>query len=217
MDNTSIFSKLDNKLTTYIRNQYLQSNKKADFKTHSFLTVGAIFLTDWFLTFKGFQFQYLEDFIILYRGALVFFFLAFYVSAFYQWRVLFGLRRDGNNTDKNLFFAESAGLYRKIVFYIALVPWFIMKSYSHFQTEDIERGMEGLKYALRADFYREAGFVVFESIIFSIILVELLRIFIIRTFSWSNKMHFAIVITISISLSGLRVFLLKLVSGHGII
>ncbi len=37
--------------------------------------------------------------------------------ALYEWRYFFLLRKKGLNNDKNYFFEESAGKYRKIVFY----------------------------------------------------------------------------------------------------
>ena len=207
---TNIFSKLDNKIITKITNAYLKSTKEVEFKTHSFVTLFAIFLTDLLLTFSGMQFHFFKDFMILYNGTLALFCLVLYVYAFYLWRVLFSLRKEGLNTDKNLFFAESANLYRKIVFYIALIPLFIIKIIKYLKPEDVEQDMGRLKYVLRADFYHAAGFDVLESIVFAIVLVETMRIIFVKTFSWSNKTHFVVVFLIAFSLSIIRVTILSI-------
>lgn len=211
----NIFSKLDKRLRLYFRNQYLQSTAEADLKPHSFFAVGAVIVTDWVLSY-GIQFEYWKDFMVLYRLVLVLFCLSLYVMTFYYWRILFNLREEGLNADKNLFFAESADLPRKVVFYIAFAQWLIMTIYSHFYKSDIGTRMAKLQYALRADYYREVGFAVIESIVFAILLVEILRTFIVKTFLWDNKLHFVIVAVVATLISAIRILGLKLASGHGI-
>ncbi len=92
-----------------------------------------------------------------------------------------------------------------------------MEIRAHLYPEDTGWQISKLQYQLRVDFYRYAGITVLESIMLSILLVELSRIIFPGTLSWSNGKHTAVVILTSFAISAVRVAALNSISGHGII
>jgi hypothetical protein len=122
------------------------------------------------------------------------------------------LRKEGVNSDKNIFFAESAGLYRKIVFYIALIPYFINTIHSRFAPAvEYRETIKIWRYASLSDLYREAGLTVFHNIILLIVSVECIRL----VYDWSNKKHIAVVLLIAAILSVFQLLVRYSISGHG--
>jgi hypothetical protein len=216
---SDIFGKLNSKLSQSIRARYADP-RMSGIKLHSVFTVGAIFLTEILLIFfksMNYQNDYLRIFIMIYKAAYIVVLIWLYIYTFYCWRVYFRLREEGSSRDKNIFFSESAGLYRKVIFYVALVPWFISSFRSQFYPEDTSEMMNRLRYQLRADYYRAAGTTILESIMHAILLVELSRFIFPKTLSWSDKRHTTMVVVVSAIISTLRVAALNSASGHGII
>jgi hypothetical protein len=213
-----ILGQLDRKFLASARNRYLQS-KYREFKPHSGSTVIAIIFTHLFFNLlSGIRFEHEsgQSFFFIYKGLLALLSIGAYVFAFYYWRVFFSLRREGVNADRNLFFAESAGLYRKVVFYVTLVPWLIRTIYSHFHPTIVDQEMKRLKYQLPSEYYHEVGLTVFDNIVFSILFVEFLRILLPQTFTWNNKKHMAAVISIAFVLSAVRAIVLNFTRWHGV-
>jgi len=218
--NLNLIRQLDKKLLASARNQYLQS-KYREFKPHSGSTVIAIIFTNLFFNLlSGIRFEHESEqgfiFVMIYKGLLVLLTIGASAVAFYYWRVFFTLRKEGINTDKNVFFSESAGLYRKVVFYVTLVPWFIRTIYSHLYPVIIEQEMKRLKYQLHTEYYHEVSLTVFDNIIFSILFVEFLRILVPKTATWNNKKHVAAVISMTFVLSAIRAIALNITRGHGV-
>jgi len=210
--NSNIILRWHRTLSDSIRTTYT-SPKVNGIKPHSFFTVLAALSTDLFLFMMKsmtFQNKYLIVFGIAYQTVCILMISGLYIYAFYCWKVYLNLRRENIIKDNNLFFSESAGLYRKTLFYFALASQYILELRSHPDFGEI-------RYQLRVDFYREAGITILESAIFSILIIELSRILFPKTFSWSNKTHYAVVIITAIAMSGLRVAALNFASGHGII
>jgi hypothetical protein len=76
--------------------------------------------------------------------------------------------------------------------------------------------MKKLKYQLRSEYYHDTGIAILESIVFSILFIELIRIVFPNTFSWTDKKHALFVILMSLAISSFKVFALNLSSGHGV-
>lgn len=208
----TIIKTWDSKLTAAIRERYIHPEVPG-IKPHSLFTVLAALSTDllpFMMNVMTFQNKYLYVFGIIYKTVCILMILGLYVYAFYCWTVFLKLRRKHMNKDKNLFFSESATFYRKSAFYVALALSVILKfrSKPHF---------EEIRFQLRAAFYREAGITILDSIIFSILLVELSRNLFPKTFPWSNRTHYAVLIMTAVVMSCLRVVALNFASGHGII
>ena len=216
-----ILSRWNDKLTSYTlkADHDMRAAYGHDVKSHSIITVFAIFVTyGLFGLFSHIRFDhpYLQTFIFALQALLAIFCITLYAIAIYHWRLFFRLRRDGHNKDKNLFFAESAGLYRKIAFYIALAIDSVRQIQSHIYPEDIGQRMRRLKFQLRSEYYHDIGIAILESIILSILFIEFMRIIFPNTFSWSDKKHAVVVILISLAISSFKVFALNLTSGHGV-
>ena len=189
-------------------------------KPHSVFTILAILAADSApIIFNSMRYQdkYFQAFSLIYKAAYISVTMWLSLYALYCWSVYINLRRTGSNQDKNLFFAESARFYRKVLFYIALVPLFMIDIHSRLHPKSIAEQMNKLRYQLRSDFYRDAALAVLETIMLSIVLVELSRLLFPKTSAWSDKKHAAVVIATAVVLSGLRVTALKFASGHGII
>lgn len=217
--NSNIILKWHRKLNDSIHATYT-SPKVSGIKTHSVFTILAIFLTDtapMFFNSMNYQNKYFQTFALIFKAAYILAIIWVYIYAFFCWRVYLNLRREGRTNDKNIFFAESAGVYRKVIFYLALVPELIIDLNSHLHPNQTAQQMDRLRYQLRSEFYREAGIDVLKTIIFSILIVELSRLLFPKTFSWSSRTHAAVVIVTAIVLSCLRVTALNFASGHGII
>jgi hypothetical protein len=218
--NFNIFGRLDGHFVASARNWYLQS-KYHEFKPHAGSTVIAFISTYLFFSLlSGLRFEHESSqgpiFVIIYKGLLALLSMGAYAVAFYCWRAFFTLRREGINADKNIFFSESAGLYRKVVFYVALVPWFVRTICSQLHPMIIEQEMKRVKYQLHSEYYREIGLSVFESVVFSILFVELLRIILPQSSTWNNKKHIAVVMSMSFVLSAVRAIALNITRGHGV-
>lgn len=212
----NVIKRWDKKILSSARERYLQSTNRA-LKPHSGITVLAIFAIYLFSDFlSGIKFEHesYHDLVIVFKVLLALIFVILCIFSFYYWRVFFNLRREGINTDNNLFFAESAGLYRKIFFYASTVFWLIRTIHSHIYPVYIEQEMKRLKYQLRSDYYYDVGLTVLDNFIFSILFVELLRILLPRTYSWNNKKHIAVVVLMSFVLSAFRLLALSFAGGH---
>jgi hypothetical protein len=218
---SNVIGRLDKKLTAYALDQYQDRNSANThgLKPHSIITTitGAGLLvalgTFFQITFDN---AYGHGFMILFKSVLVIFFIAISIATFYQWRVLFSLRRAGLNADKNLFFNESTGIYRKAAFYIALTFNIITTIHSRLYPEDLGQHLRRLKFQLRSEYYHDASILIIDSILFSILWIEVMRISFAGPSTWSNKKAAAVLILSSFSFSGIRVFFLSLASGHGI-
>lgn len=122
------------------------------------------------------------------------------------------MRKEGVIPDKNIFSAESAGVYRKIIFYIALIPYFIHIIHSRFAPAgEYHETINIWRYASLSDVYREAGLTVFYNMIDFIIFAECLRFF----YAWSNKKHIAVVLLATVLLSAFQLLVRYAISGHG--
>jgi hypothetical protein len=217
--NSNIILKWHHKLNDSIHATYT-SPKASGMKPHSFFTILAIFMTDTapvFFNSMNYQTKYFQTFALIYKSAYLLAIICLCIYAIYCWKVYLNLRREGRTNDKNIFFAESAGICRKVIFYLALVPELIINFSSRLHPENTAQQMDRLRYQLQSEFYREAGIDVLKTIIFSILIVELSRLLFPKTFSWSNRTHVAVVIVTAIVLSCLRVTALNFASGHGII
>ncbi len=202
-----IIKYLDDKLMNVI-NKLSHNSDDLTFKSHSFVTTFAIAIP-WnaISLFKDQSNETIPKILII---SSIVFGVASSIGAFYEWRYFLNLRKIGKRKDKNLFFDESAGLYRKLAFYLALFIYFI------FDLLKIGR-WDNLQYLVKADFYRLLGLNIFKIIFIVIVLVELSRIFLPQTVKWSNKKHLFWVIFLSAIISALQTILLSFVSGHGII
>jgi len=217
--NLNILRKWNSKLGDSIRASYTNPIIVGS-KPHSVFTILAIFMTDTasiFINSINYQNTYLQTLALIYKSAYFFALICLWIYALYCWQVYLKLRREGRIKDKNIFFSESAEIYRKSIFYLALVPEIILNVSSRLNPENTSEQMNKLRYQLRSEFYREAGIDILKTIIFSILIVELSRLLFPKTLSWSNKTHAAVVIVTSIVLSCLRIAALNFASGHGII
>lgn len=220
--NSNIVTLWDKKLIAYTLKHYqdLRSEHNQEIKPHSLITVFALFGTSFLLGFMSdvmFKNVYGQGFIVVLRGLMGAVCIAAYFAAFYHWRVLWTLRKEGVNTDKNLFFAESAGRERKIVFYIALALDIVRRIQSHLHPEEIGQQLRRLKYQLRSEYYHDVGIAVLDSIVLSILFIEFIRIIYPGSFSWSDKKHIVAVSLMSLAISSFKIFALNLTSGHGVI
>ena len=221
-DNANIFIHWDTKLAAYTLKHYhdLRSEYKQVIKPHSLITILALFGTSGLFGFMSdirFENAYGQSFIVILKGITGIFCIAAYIAAYYHWRVFWTLRKEGVNSDKNLFFSESAGRYRKIVFYIALALDIVRRIQSYLHPEEVRQQLRRLKYQLRSEYYHDVGIAVLDSIVLSILFIELMRIIYPGTFSWSDKKHIVVVIVMSLAISSFKIFALNLTSGHGVL
>jgi hypothetical protein len=197
----------------------MQTQYTNKIKPHSTITAMAYFATVGSVSLlRGLTYNniYGQTFLIMLKTSMAVLCVAIYVAAVYHWRVFFELRRQGVNTDKNFFFAESAGLYRKIFFYISLLIDYvrIIQNYIHY--ENIGQHMRRLKYQLRSEYYHNIGIAIMESTVLAILFIELMRLIFPGTFNWGDKKHFWVVALIAVSLSTLKILSLNSSSGHGV-
>jgi len=219
--NTNIIVHWHEKLLASTRKQYqdIQTQYANKIKPHSAITVMAGFATVGpFSLLRGIAYDnlYGQTFLIVLKTSMAILCVALYVAAFYHWRVFFELRRQGISTDKNFFFAESAGLNRKIFFYIALLIDSVRSIQTYIHYEDVGQRMRRLKYQLRSDYYHNTGIAILESTVLAVLFIELMRIIFPGTFNWSDKKHLWVVVLISTSIFTLRILSLNLSSGHGV-
>ena len=219
---SNIFRRVDSKLMDVARGRFDQASTKfgREAKPHAAFTVMGIMLTTALFTFMSgirFEREYEQTVILtrIYQGLLAVLSLGAFAVAIYFWRVYLAMRQEGKNSDINLFFAESASLNRKIVFYVALVPWLIRSIYSYLNPIIIEQEMKRLKYRFYSDYLREVGITVFDNIIFSILFVELIRILIPQTSKWNNIKHFVAVVALLLVNTTIRAIALNITRGHG--
>ena len=220
--NSNIITLWDKKLIAYTLKHYqaLRSEHNQGIKPHSLITILALFGTSFLLSFMSdvmFENVYGQGFIVVLRGLMGAVCIVAYFAAFYHWRVLWILRKDGIDTDKNLFFAESAGRSRKSVFYIVLALDIVRRIQSYLHPEEIGQQMRRLKYQLRSEYYHDVGIAVLDSIILSILFIEFMRIIYPGSFSWSDKKHIVVVSLMPLAISSFKIFALNLTSGHGVI
>lgn len=219
--NSNIIRRWDNKWKDSALKHYqdLRSEYKYEIKPHSAFTVLAILATTGpfsLLSSVRFENVYGQHLLVLLMGLQAIICITLYFVAYYHWRVFISLRHAGINTDNNIFFPESAGRYRKVSFYIAVALDSIRMIHSHLNPEDIRQKMRRLKFQLRSEYYHDVGLAILDSIVLSIIFVELARILFPQTFTWSSKKHAAIVIVASLIISTFKIVILYSTSGHGI-
>ncbi len=208
----NIISKLDTQALSFFRRQYLHKNEDAKLKTHSMLTGFAFFATVMAVQFLTDP-EYAVGLWVFFTPVFAVCYLVICVQTPYYWRTFFQLKREGVISYKNLFFEESAGLYRKLVFFFGLAVWLVLFISDLFTKEDLA---EHLGYALRSDFYREAGIATLDSFCFSVVAIEFMRLLSVKNATWSAKRHLAYVVILAMAFSTLRVAALGFVSGHGI-
>ncbi len=218
---SNIIKRIDNKLMNVANDRFARalSRLKNEVKPHSaFTVIGIMFATAMVTIMSGIRFEYeyaQTNFLTyLYKGLLALLSFGAFAVAFYFWRVFFILRREGRNNDKNLFFSESAGQNRKIVFYLALVPWFLRTIYVYLNPVIIEQEMKKVKYQFYSDYIREVGITFFDNIVFSILFVELMRILVPQTYKWTDKKHFAVVFALAFVMTALKAIVLNITRGH---
>ena len=201
-----IIRKIDNKLMELITKH--RSSQDNVFKPRSFITIFAFM-------FSYFAITFLEDISTIFPKILIICFLSFglvcAVMATYEWRYFFSLRKKGLNQDRNYFFEESAGKYRKIAFYISLLIFILLGIFKVGNIKSID-----LKYILRSDFYQILSLNILRYVFWTIVLVELVRILFPSAAKWSNRKHLLVVILLSLTFSVLQFITLKILSGHGI-
>lgn len=199
--------------------QYQDIQKEYKIKPHSALTVLAVCAAVGpFSLLRSITYEnpYAQTFLVVFKTIMAVLFVAFFVAAFYHYRVFFNLRKEGINADRNLFFAESASSFRKIAFYISFALDSIRSVQSYIHPEDITQRMKRLKYQLRSEYYHDVDIAILESAVLSILFVEVMRIVFPSTFGWSDKKHWTIVISATFIISAFKVFVLKMSSGHGV-
>ena len=219
---SNIIRRIDNKLMNVANDQFARalSKLKHEVKPHSALTVmGIMFATAMLTIMSGIRFEheYAQANVLsyVYKILLALSSLGAFAGAFYFWRVFFILRREGKNNDKNLFFAESAGQNRIIVFYLALVAWFLRTIYVYLNPLIIEQEMKKINYQFYSDYIRELGITFIDNIVFSILFVELMRILVPQTYKWTDKKHFALVFALTLVITTLKAIALNITRGHG--
>ena len=198
------------------------SKLQHEVKPHSAFTVmGIMFATAMLTIMSGihFEHEYAQANLLsyVYKILLALLSLGAFAVAFYFWRVFIILRKEGKNNDKNLFFSESAGQYRKMIFYLALVPWFLRTIYVYLNPVIIEQEMLKIKYQFYSDYIRELGITSFDNIIFSILFIELMRILVPQTYKWTDKKHFAGVFALTFVTTTIKAIALNITRGHGTI
>lgn len=209
-----IFRQLDETIIKFVRGHYPKPSEQKDIKPHSIITIIAIFFSTSSLSpfFWVDETHNLQTFFAAYRIVFAFFCLALYIFAYYAWRIYFMMRKEGVISDKNVFFSESAGLYRKIVFYAALIPYFANKAYYRFApAAEYHETINKWRYASLPDLFHEAGTTFFQNAIFLIVTVECLRLI----YTWSNRKHAAVVVLITVFLSAFQLAVRYSISGHG--
>jgi hypothetical protein len=201
-----IIKQIDNRLMTLItKHHYPEGNV---FKPRSFLTIFA-------LIFPYFATNFLEDVSTIFSKLLIIGFLSFglvcAVMATYEWRYFFLLRKKGLNQDRNYFFEESAGKYRKSAFYFSLIIFILLEVFKVGDIKSID-----FKYILRSDFYQLLSLSILRYVVWTIVLVELVRVLFPSAAKWSNKKHLLVVILLLLTFSVLQFITLRILSGHGI-
>jgi hypothetical protein len=219
---SNIIKRIDSKLMNVAHDRFARAvlKLKPEAKPHSAFTVmGIMFATAMFTILSGIRFEheYAQTILLthIYKSLLALLSLGALAVAVYFWRVFFLLRREGKNSDKNIFFSESAGQNRKIVFYLALVPWFIRVIYDYLNPVIIEQEIKKIKYQFYSDYIREVGITSFDDIIFSILFVELMRILVPQTHKWTDKRHFAVVLALAFVMTAPKAIALNITRGHG--
>lgn len=219
---SNIVRRIDNKLMNVANDRFSRalSRLEHDVKPHSAFTVmGIMFATAMLTILSGIRFEHeyaqANYLSYVYKILLGLLSLGAFAVAFYFWRVFFLLRREGKNNDKNLFFAESAGRNRKIVFYSALPLWLIRAIYGYLNPVIIEQEVKKIKYQFYSGYIREVGITAFDNIVFSILFVELMRILVPQTRRWTDKKHFAVVFALSLVITAIKAIALNVTRGHG--
>jgi hypothetical protein len=201
-----IIRQIDNRLMTLITKPH--SSQDNVFKPRSFWTVFALF-------FPYFAISFLEYVSTIYSKILFIGFLSFglvcAVIATLEWRYFFSLRKKGLNQDRNYFFEESAGKYRKSAFYFSLIIFILLRVFKVGDIKSID-----FKYILRSDFYQILSLGILRYVVWTIVLVELVRVLFPSAAKWSNKKHLLVVILLLLTFSVLQFITLRILSGHGI-
>jgi hypothetical protein len=148
-------------------------------------------------------------FIVYIKYAIILYGILVVILSLYQWRWFLRLRGKGINHDSNLFFDESAGVTRKILFFAALFVYSIISSFDLDQVEE-------WKYLLRAEFYSKMSIYVLSNFAFSILLIESLRLIFPKMADWRNGKHAVSVVILATLLSLLQYWAFSNISGHGI-
>lgn len=184
-----IIRSLDNKIVELITRKFHSSDE--NFKHRSFLTVLAIGVPHSVLTLHKDMAGTLSRLFII--GSVVFG-VVVSVVAIYEWRYFFSLRRSGLNHDRNYFFEESAGKYRKLAFYVCFVALMMMELFNIGASKD-------LRYIFKTDFYFLVGLNILKDVLNVVVILELLRSFIPSAAAWSNRKHLILIISLSLLLS----------------
>ncbi len=209
--------KADDRILSFVRSGYLKNlQAPTPYKLHSISTIVAVGLSiNSISPFFYNGYDTFGDWFTVYRLVYGLFLIALYANAIYFWRVFFELNKDGMISVKNFFFSESANLLRKITFYVALVLDTIHTFRSDVIPRDYRDTVLKARFATRAEFIQDAGLTLIYNLAFAIIAVECLRLLYIKSFSWSNRKHLAIVSLIAIIISVIQVFFRYYFSGHG--
>ena len=102
------------------------------FKTHSITTNMAISnFVFAYIMFSMRNSQLFENSVmttVIYIGAIGLFAASILlaIGSIYEWGYYFHLRREGLNDDRNMFFDESAGTYRKIAYLVSLFSFSVL-------------------------------------------------------------------------------------------
>jgi len=209
--------KADDRILSFVRNGYLKNlNAPTTYKLHSISTIVAVGLSiNSISPFFYNGYDTFGNFFTAFRVVYALILIALYINTYYYWRVFFELKKETVISDKNLFFAESANLLRKIAFYIALVIDTIHTLRSRVIPMNFQETLNKARFATRAYLIQDAAQTVIINLAFAIIAVECLRLLYNKSLFWTNKRHFMIVSLITITLSFIQLFFRYYFSGHG--
>lgn len=202
----NLIKKIDNYLMQKLTVDLHATDNEKSVKYHSYITVMSIGIVYATLSLHLGR-PFLPSMILVIASIIVGFF--FLIMATYQWRHFFDLRKKGQNHDRNYFFSESAGFYRKTIFYISLIIFIGLKLTGFGKSDD-------LKYILESEFYFIVEVIILKSIFVVIVVLELSRVLFASAANWSLKKHILLAIYISIGVSIVQVLLLSFISDHGI-
>jgi hypothetical protein len=192
-----MLNKIDSKIINYFKMRYIKSPVKA-YGERILLLVAIFLIPNLFEEAGGFK---------IFWSALI---LYLSICDIYCWRVFFILKKEGINPEEPLFFTKSANNFRKALFFFSIIPLLFEKKIRQYTSPD-------MTYALRADFYHMALIEIILSFFMAIIFVEIGRIVFPSTSSWNQCKHYAVVLIVTLIVSVLRIILLNMISGHGII
>ena len=194
-----IIKEIDNRLMEVIVRQHHSAATRV-VKYRSYITIIA-------LAFPFFAMSLFKDQQTKFSKLVIFVYFTFSIiagiMASYAWRHFFFQKKNGLNNDRNYFFEESAGAYRKAAFYCSFFLLIVLK------ISGIGKGgMESFQYMLKTDFYRLVLLTILETICLVVVMLELLRTVLPSVAKWSNRKHLILFIFLSVVLSIIRAVLL---------